>query len=253
MKIEKISDKQIRCTLTREDLASRELKLSELAYGSDKAKELFQDMMRMAAQDFGFEADNMPLVIEAIPISMDAILLVITKVDDPEELDTRFSRFSSDDGENDSISSFTDLMGRMEGADDIIDLIHRISEAKKQEARAGSKQKTSETGEPVPEDAELLNLSRLYLFRSLDNVIRSAGILGNMFKGPNVLYNPDNGDYYLILRKDTSPAEEFNKVCNILSEYAVSCKYSTGMDAYFAEHMETIVPDQALQKLSLLA
>lgn len=255
MKIEKISDKQIRCTLTREDLASRELKLSELAYGSDKAKELFQDMMRMAAQDFGFEADNMPLVIEAIPISMDAILLVITKVDDPEELDTRFSRFSSDDGENDTISSFTDLMERMEGADDIIDLIHRISEAKKQAAAktAGSRQKSSEAEEPIQEDAELLNFSRLYLFRSLDNVIRSAGVLGNMFKGPNVLYkNPDNGDYYLILRKDTSPAEEFNKVCNILSEYAVSCKYSTGMDAYFSEHMEIIVPDQALQKLSLL-
>ena len=256
MKIEKISDKQIRCTLTREDLASRELKLSELAYGSDKAKELFQDMMRMAAQDFGFEADNMPLVIEAIPISMDAILLVITKVDDPEELDTRFSRFSSDDGENEAISSFSELMERMEGADDIIDLIHRISEAKKQAASkaAGSRQKTQEAGETVPEDAELLNLSRLYLFRSLDNVIRSSGILGNMVKGPNVLYkNPDNGDYYLILRKDTSPAEEFNKVCNILSEYAVPCKYSPGMDAYFSEHMETIVPDHALQKLSRLS
>ncbi len=255
MKIEKISDKQIRCTLTREDLASRELKLSELAYGSDKAKELFQDMMRLAAQDFGFEADNMPLVIEAIPISMDAILVVITKVDDPEELDTRFSRFSSDDGENDSISSFTDLMERMEGADDIIDLIHRISEAKKQAAKsAGGRQKASETEEPAQEDAEILNLSRLYLFHSLDNVIRSAGILGDMFQGPNALYkNPDSGDYYLILRKDTSPAENFNKVCNILSEYAVPCKYSAGMDAYFSEHMETIVSGQALQKLSLLS
>ena len=48
MKIEKINDRQIRCTLTREDLASRELKLSELAYGSDKAKALFQDMMQLA-------------------------------------------------------------------------------------------------------------------------------------------------------------------------------------------------------------
>ena len=42
MKIEKINDRQIRCTLTKEDLASREIKLSELAYGSDKAKALFQ-------------------------------------------------------------------------------------------------------------------------------------------------------------------------------------------------------------------
>ena len=32
MKIEKINDNQIRCTLTQADLADRELKLSELAY-----------------------------------------------------------------------------------------------------------------------------------------------------------------------------------------------------------------------------
>ena len=43
MKIEKINDSQIRCTLTSADLASREIKLSELAYGTEKAKNLFQD------------------------------------------------------------------------------------------------------------------------------------------------------------------------------------------------------------------
>lgn len=41
MKIEKINDNQIRCTLTRADLADRQLKLSELAYGSEKAKITF--------------------------------------------------------------------------------------------------------------------------------------------------------------------------------------------------------------------
>lgn len=43
MKIEKVNDHQIRCTLTREDLASRKLKLSELAYGSKKQK-LFSEI-----------------------------------------------------------------------------------------------------------------------------------------------------------------------------------------------------------------
>ena len=33
MKIEKVNDNQIRCTLTRADLDDRHLKLSELAYG----------------------------------------------------------------------------------------------------------------------------------------------------------------------------------------------------------------------------
>ena len=48
MKIEKINDSQIRCTLTSDDLASRKIKLSELAYGTEKAKNLFQDMMQQA-------------------------------------------------------------------------------------------------------------------------------------------------------------------------------------------------------------
>ena len=38
MKIEKINDNKIRCTLTSADLAERNLKLSELAYGTEKAK-----------------------------------------------------------------------------------------------------------------------------------------------------------------------------------------------------------------------
>ena len=94
MKIEKVNDHQIKCTLTSADLANRELKLSELAYGSEKAKNLFRDMMQQAAFEFGFEAENIPLMIEAIPVGADSIILIITKVEDPEEIDTRFSKFS---------------------------------------------------------------------------------------------------------------------------------------------------------------
>ena len=35
MKIEKINDSQIRCTLNTDDLIDRELKISELAYGTN--------------------------------------------------------------------------------------------------------------------------------------------------------------------------------------------------------------------------
>ena len=80
MKIEKVNDHQIRCTLTRADLADRQLKLSELAYGTQKAKDLFRDMMQQAAAKFGFEAEDIPLMIEAIPINGDSIVLIITKV-----------------------------------------------------------------------------------------------------------------------------------------------------------------------------
>ncbi len=256
MKIEKINDRQIRCTLTKEDLANREIKISELAYGSEKAKALFQDMMQMAAQDFGFDAENMPLVIEAIPISMDTLILIITKVEDPEELDTRFARFSPEDAEHDTGSSFADLKDRIEGADDILGLIKKISEAKKRAAAKAEGTAPAADGtaalqsSDIAEDEEVLNLTRFYLFHSLDDAIRAGSIIGSIYDGPNTLYkNPENGHYYLLLKKASSPAEEFNKVCNVLSEYALSCKFAPGMEAHFAEHMETVLADRALQDL----
>ena len=72
MKIEKINDNQIRCTLSHQDLEERELKISELAYGTDKAKELFRDMMQQASYQFGFEAEDIPLMIEAIKEAKEA-------------------------------------------------------------------------------------------------------------------------------------------------------------------------------------
>ena len=73
MKIEKINENQIRCTLTKEDLDSHQIRISELAYGTEKAKRLFRDMMQQAQIQFGFEADNIPLMIELF-LSMPKVL-----------------------------------------------------------------------------------------------------------------------------------------------------------------------------------
>ena len=133
MKIEKINDNQIRCTLTHADLAARNLKISELAYGTEKAKSLFRDMMQQAAYEFGFEADDIPLMIEAIPLSADTIILVITKVEYPEELDTRFSRFSDPDPEDLYEDAMSDSVqnAAAAGADDILGLFRKIQEEHK--------------------------------------------------------------------------------------------------------------------------
>ncbi len=94
MRLEKVTENQIRCILTKEDLELRQLKISEIAYGSDKAKMLFKDVMQQASYELGFEADNVPLMIEAIPMNTGCVVFIITKVENPEELDTRFSRFA---------------------------------------------------------------------------------------------------------------------------------------------------------------
>lgn len=244
MKIEKINDNQIRCTLTREDLETRELKLSELAYGSEKAKSLFQDMMQQAAYEFGFEANNIPLMIEAIPVSSETIILIITKVEDPEELDTRFSKFSSftENAENDSGSS----MPKLEGADEILDLFHKIKQVGKtlDKASFASNEKL---------DTSHIQIAKMYQFRDLDVLIRAGKALQGFYNGRNSIFKDEmNKEYFLVIFKSDHTPEEFNKVCNILSEYGIPCKFSSAAEAYFSEHYTMILGDSALQQLASL-
>ena len=250
MKLERINENQIRCTLTSDDLANREIKLSELAYGTEKAKDLFRDMMQQAQYELGFEADNMPLMIEAIPVSADSIVLIITKVEDPEELDTRFSKFSpSTDDALDSSEK-----PQFTGADDILDLFKKVFEAKsraKQEKAA--KQKKGEPQAEEPEENSDVNLIRVFSFNTLDEVIDASRGLNNYFTGQNTLYKTTKSPAYrLVLHQSDYSPEEFNKVCNILTEYGHGDAFTVSAEAFMREHGEILVDGQALQSLSSL-
>lgn len=252
MKIEKINDNQIRCTLTKEDLENRKLKISELAYGTDKAKSLFRDMMQQAAYEFGFEANDIPLMIEAIPLSSESIILIITKVEDPEELDTRFAKFAPSGGEE-SIQSDSPIPSKLDGADDILDIFNKLKEAKKKsmEKKTASPEQSVEKEEKTDKS---FNLTRLYKFRDLDSVIQAAHILETVYDGKNSLYkDASKREYLLIISKSGHSPEEFNKICNILSEYGSNSKYVSTMRAYCEEHLDCIVSGTALQKLARLA
>lgn len=259
MKIEKVNDNQIRCTLTREDLAERQIKISELAYGTEKAKLLFRDMMQQAAYEFGFEADDIPLMIEAIPLSTDTIILVITKVEYPEELDTRFSRFSDPDPEDiyeDSVAGGS-ASPASEGADDILGLFRKIQEERKK--AAGTEKENSfvpRNGEKTKKDNPvnvLVDITKLFVFDELAEVTRLAHVLDGFYRGSNDLYkNGAAHKYYLLVSKSRQTPEEFNKVCNILSEYASQQSYTPAAGAFFEEHYEPLLKGNALQTLAEL-
>lgn len=261
MKIEKISENQIRCTLSRDDLIDRELRISELAYGSEKAKALFRDMMQQANYEFGFDAEDIPLMIEAIPISPECLVLVITKVEDPEELDTRFSKFSPDDTDEDYeidededddfdeelISSFDqkDDLSQDISEDDknvFLPFSNSLSKIKKELTTKSSTTSTTPT-----------NMIKVYSFQNLEEVIQLSSIIVAFYKGANSLYkNPVNSVYYLVVSRSEHTPEDFSKVCNMISEYGNSLRTTYASPFYYEEHYEAIIKDNAIQVLANL-
>ena len=244
MKIEKVNENQIRCTLTREDLASRELKISELAYGTEKAKTLFRDMMRQANFEFGFEAEDIPLMIEAIPLNAECIVLIITKVEDPEELDTRFSRFApsvtEDDGLEDTDSPYTE-----DASNEILDLFRQIQ---------------TEEGSPGAAETEKEdNRERTRIFRmdSLQQVMDVSAIIADSYHGLSTLYKDErshrnlknSGGYLLLLTQGEDSVESFDRICNIVSEFGIPQRIVPGSDAFLTEHYEALIRFNAVHAL----
>lgn len=288
MKLEKLSDTQIRCTLSKEDLSQRQLHLSELAYGSEKAKELFRDMMQQASIELGFEADNIPLMIEAIPISNDCLVLVVTKVEDPDELDTRFSRFSKinvDDSFDEDFSDIDDTdfeeMDFLDDEDDIgmddeplpfgpssdfdnadsdastsskersaiddaLDLIapftQAIAQAKKEAMRKKKENRSS------------VQDCQYYSFQNFSQAAQLGAFLAPFFEGESSLYKDSfSNNYYMILRKTQNENDTFHRACNIAADFGVRISASYATPAYFREHFETILEENAVEMLGELA
>lgn len=280
MKLEKLNDNQIRCTLSKSDLDKRELRLSELAYGSPKARALFRDMIQQASIELGFDAENIPLMIEAIPISSDCLVLVVTKVEDPEELDTRFSRFSSpvnddyddaafdssvsfdeeyDDDFDEGVLSFSDNDSEEElpfgdasdaaqgdlSIDSALDLIapftHAIAQAKKEVLRKRQDSSNKKNG------------IQIYSFRNLDTITVLSSFLTPFFHGESRLYKDTSSNlYYLFLFRDEEHPDTFKRACTIASDYGTLLPSSYSTLSYFEEHHCEIFRENALETLRQL-
>lgn len=300
MKIERLSENQIRCTLNKSDLASRQLKISELAYGSDKAKELFRDMMQQASHELGFEADDIPLMIEAIPVSSDCIVLIVTKVDDPEELDTRFSKFSpssmdddydsypyGDDmevieSENYTLPSASDELdddviidgiasGKSPVAsndvlpDDMINLFSKVKDYLNQSITNLNSNSTKDSDKSSVPPSHTLNsknnqteqpvidntIIRVFSFDDLDSVSEAAAAVQSLYSDYNSLFKI-NCQYYLVLQRTNCPAVNFNKTCNILSEFGTRTTSNPNSLSFYEEHAECIVKKHAIQVMARL-
>lgn len=241
MKIERIDDNSIKCTLSSLDLSSRNLNIRDMTYGSAAARKLFTEMMQKAQDELGFEPDSTPLMIEAIPLQGGSIQLIISKVDDPEELDTRFSKFTQElMGQGGFLNQLANQI--LEGAQGLLQQIKVDGET------------TAETNEEKEKPAEAPKEElRIFQFTDLDRVCDAARAVSRSYKGLNTLYKDNvNSHYYLVLHRDGADFESLTRAANLLAEYGQKINGDALSEAYYQEHFERIVKDEAVQRLRKL-
>ena len=237
--------------------------------------------MQQASFELGFEAEDTPLMIEAIPISAECIVLIVTKVDNPEELDTRFSRFSPSDSDDDDSFDFDDIEtidsnnyssyslpkaneeldesaateeeNNSIPEDDLMNILDRVKEYFNKESTGKKIDKAEPPADkPAPEET-VSHITRVFSFDSLDDISSVSRIIDRFYHDNNSVYkNPSDKRYYLTISKNKTSAKDFNKVCNILSEYGKKENQFDNYTGFFSEHCDCIVKDHAMHILCRL-
>ena len=211
MKIEKVSDTQLKLSLTKSDLAERHIQLEDLIRPNEKTQQLFHDIMEQAMEQCDFIAENAPLMVEAAPLGMDGIMIIVTKMDGNEKAGSGINLF-----QNTKES-------------------HRYKKTPLAAENEGSK-----------DDADVL----IYSFAKLDDVIDVSLRLQPFFYGNSALYKYTER-YFLTLHGNTYGSDEnADNIALILDEYGQK-HISTTLSAYFLmEHGDAIIKEDAIKTLA---
>ncbi len=219
MKMEKLNENQLKVDIYKEDLIDRNIKLSEIFYGGEKVREFFHELMEIAHEEHDFTVNNMPILVEALPMSQDEISLVVTKVSEPDDLQDKIEKIGRDSG------SVRDLMNKL------------------------SARKTEKNVKEFTEPSSINTRENIIIFSfdNIDTVTDVSKRINSKFKGTTILYK-NQSKYFLLL--ENKKIENYIELENILSEYGEK-HISTGESKfYLKEHGEIIIKKDAIKILA---
>lgn len=244
MKLERLNENTIRCVIDKSELLARHIDIEDMTYGSENTSDLFEEMLDKANVELGF-SPNKSLVIEAVPLIEGSIELFISKVDSPDELDVRFSKFSPTK-QNKMFPAFFEML---EGAFD------KLEEELRVQNMQGLQNINSNANlkEDMRKEDSYISI---FSFESIDKATDASKRINGINFESSLFKDEKNKRYFLALSIDKNAEkdelEQFNKICNLLAEYGEKVQGMGYNLAYYKEHYQIIIQDDAVDKLSKL-
>ena len=93
---------------------------------------------------------------------------------------------------------------------------------------------------------------RCFSFENLDAFSEAAKAVLPVYNDKSHLFKHTNGRYYVFLEKTRCSSVDFNKTCNILSEYGKKEYLPDSSLLFFTEHMDSIIKNRAIQVMAKL-
>ncbi|MCL2372976.1 MAG: adaptor protein MecA [Defluviitaleaceae bacterium] len=209
MKIEKISENQVRFVLRTQDLEERDMKINEISYASDKTQQLFREIMEIVQDGGEFFAENTPLMFEAMRMGVDSLVVVVTKIS-----------------------------GQQQGTEGNISLIPKA----KHEAMFKKGDIISQPEQPMEDGFSVFS------FDNMEEMAAAVAGFDDRYDFPSQAHKLD-GRYFLVIQNETLTLAAVREIDGMLCEYGQKHMANAISQQYLLERGEVFIATQAVEKL----
>jgi len=214
MRVEKISNNQMKFVLMMSDLEARDINISELSYASDKTQQLFKEIMQMVQNEEEFSSEEgTPLMFEAMRMGVDSLVVVVTKIS--------------------------------EGVENAARQFNLIPVAR-------NECKFKRAGLTIPPDADddsgLEDSHVMFSFEDLDIMASAVVRIDDIFEGPSQVYKMDER-YFLTIQNETPDDRNTSELEAILHEFGQKHVSNVVSRQYLVERGEIFIAYDAVEKL----
>ncbi len=229
MQLDLNNEQTLFCYVTEDDLKDLNIYPEKLTYGSNAFRRLISLIMKKADEMYHFSADELPTMIEAVPLTNGEIFIQITLIEEAEELDPRFAQFAP------NVFDELDDIGEDYVEDNNVSSTSHIPVSHVN--RRAPKATTSGT---------------VYTFTTYEALISAikCGSNPESFSGAksSLYYHPESKNYYLILKRGRINSD-MKVLLASLCEYATARALTPTTNAWINEHCRPLIRSNAISDL----
>ena len=212
MTVERVSENQLKFIFKTNDLAERDIILSEISFASDKTQQLFQEVLAFVQFESGFISGNTPLMLEASRVGLDSLVVLVTKVSEDN------SSFSGERRIN------------------LVPAAKQKCKYKRLKELLGSKS--------MPQEDSY----SLFSFDDIEMAAAAVLRLPSSFVGKSSAYKMDQ-KIYLVIKNATPGKNTTAEMESVLFEYGKKHVSNMLSHQFLVERAEVLIADGAVEKL----
>ena len=252
MDFQRIDKNTVQCRMTEEEMNEYGFEVTDFFNDQEKSRAFLEQIVERAEEEIGYKSHGGMISMQLMMMPDNSLTITFSEKneEDIHNMLNHIQNLANIMDENVMSKLGKRLLGDREDEEEVVDTESKAALSDEEQKKAYQKHiKEAQKAAKAKEKKQLAS-SKVYKFNSLSDLENFAAAVSFEKNIASKVYKDNvNGDFYLLIKKGKLKIEEYQMLCQQLSEYAKLCSQQPFVEQYCKEHFECFISKNALKVL----